>query len=126
MPKPNENRYILDEKNKPQPCASPYDWAKWFQTAPNRIVGKDMVGDVEVSTIFIGLDPDPQEKPLIVLVGPKPKLMFETHVFGGEHSGLKARYDTWDAAKAGHADRVESMRKDLEMKSHVRAMSVEE
>jgi len=71
-------------------------WARWFETAhEERIVARTEVGDVMVSTVFLGLDhcftPD------------GPPLIFETLVFGGPHDGEMDRYSTWEEAEQGHA-----------------------
>lgn len=46
-------------------------------------------GDVEVSTVFLVLDPQ---------FGPGPPLLFETLVFGGEFDEEMERYSTWKEA----------------------------
>lgn len=47
------NKYILDGKSvKP---ASLMEWANWFETADRR-VAKDTIGDVDISTVFLGVD----------------------------------------------------------------------
>jgi len=59
----------------------------------NRVVEKTKVGDVEVSTVFIGLDHG---------WGEGPPILFETMIFGGKHDQFQERYPTWDEAVAGH------------------------
>lgn len=99
----NNGRYILDGTT-PVPCDDLMKWATWFEKA-ERKVARTVVGDTEVSTVFLGLDysfGDPQ--------GP---LLFETLAFGGEGDGECERYSTWEAAVAGHARMVESLEKGL-------------
>ena len=67
-------------------------WAEWFENT-DRHVALDTVGDVRVSTVFLGLDHS---------FGGGPPLWFETMVFGGEHSDFTQRYATWEEAEAGH------------------------
>ena len=68
-------------------------WAKWFGQA-NRTVASDFIGDVRVSTVFLGLDHS---------WGNGPPLIFETMIFGGPHDQYQERYTTWEQAEAGHA-----------------------
>lgn len=84
-------KYILDGK-KAIPCCGLLKWATWFEKA-DRVVSKTQVGDVEVSTVFIGLDHS--------FGGSKP-LLFETMVFGGKHDQDVQRYGTWEEAELGH------------------------
>lgn len=68
-------------------------WARWFETN-SRKVGSDYVGDVRVSTVFLGLDHG--------YFGPRP-VLFETMTFDkNDKGGGTRRYETWDEARAGH------------------------
>lgn len=69
-------------------------WAKLFESAERRI-GQNIIGYVEVSTVWIGLDHN--------MSGCGPPLIFETMVFGGPHDQWQARYATLAEAEAGHA-----------------------
>ena len=77
------------------------EWARWFETA-DRKVAKDVIGQVRVSTVFIGLDHS---------FGEGPPLYFETLVFGGPLADKMDRYATWDEAEAGHKKMVERVEK---------------
>jgi hypothetical protein len=57
-------------------------------------VGDDVVGDVRISTVFLGID---------LSYGRGPARLFETMVFGGPLDRHQERYPTWDEAAAGHA-----------------------
>ena len=57
-------------------------------------VGHDRVGDVVVSTVFLGLDYSYYSH---------IPLLFETMTFGLEDD-LQQRYETWDEAELGHKD----------------------
>jgi hypothetical protein len=59
-------------------------------------IDKTQVGEVEVSTVFLGLDH---------AWGGGTPLLFETMTFGGEDGEWQWRYRTKAAAQAGH-DRV--------------------
>ena len=78
-------------------------WGRWFETANDeRRVDETSVGDVRISTVFLGADYNftPGGLPLV----------FETMVFGGPHEGYTDRYTTWDEAEAGHARIVAALR----------------
>jgi len=84
--------WILDAKGEPVP-AELMEWARWFETG-NRILGQDKIGDVLVSTVFLGLDHS---------FGDGPPLLWETMIFGGKHEGYQERYSTKAEAQAGHS-----------------------
>jgi hypothetical protein len=90
--------YILKDK-VPVPCDF-VEWAHWFETA-NRHVANDCIGDVRVSTVFLGLDHS---------WGYGPPLLFETMIFNGrKHTpayGHMARCSTWEQALAQHAEAI--------------------
>ncbi len=46
--------YMLEGTNVIH-CPNTQAWAEWFKTA-NRVVAKDTIGDVTVSTVFLGVD----------------------------------------------------------------------
>lgn len=89
--------YILEGKN-PVACSAEV-WSAWFEKArdsgeklgnfnrSDRHVALDQIGDVVVSTVFLGLDHG-------FLQG--APILFETMIFGGEHDGAQERYRTWD------------------------------
>lgn len=66
------------------------------------VVGRDRVEDVEISTVWLGLDHSwtTQSSPVI----------FETMLFGGDHDQECVRYRTLDEAKRGHAAAVSAVR----------------
>lgn len=84
--------YILDGKT-PVECDDVMTWGSWFQTA-DRHVKKTNLGDIQVSTVFLGLDHNYEETGAPVL--------FETMIFGGDHDEYCERYTTWDDAEKGH------------------------
>lgn len=93
--------YIPDERGKPV-ATDQRTWAAWLETHPvERVVDRTLVGDVEVSTVFLGLDCD--------LSGNGPPLVYETRIFGGAHDRAMDRYPTRDEAVAGHAGMVERL-----------------
>ena len=102
------DKYILEGK-KAVPCNDIIAWGKYFQTA-DRKVAKDSIGDVDISTVFLGLDHN---------WGDGPPLLFETLVFGGSMDGEMERYPSWTDAVMGHKRMVklvkEKANKPLEM-----------
>lgn len=72
-------------------------WAEWFETA-DRIIERTDLGDIRVSTVFLGIDHD------FSMEG--PPLIFETMIFGGPHNEEQWRYSTLEQARAGHAAAV--------------------
>lgn len=88
-------QYVLDANGDPQPEADLMKWALWFGQADiDRVVAAEVVGNVRVSTAFLGLDHN---------FGHGAPLLFETMVFGGPLDGESDRYSTKAEALAGHA-----------------------
>lgn len=85
------NNYILDG-HTPVPCPDIVKWGLWYETA-DRHVARDIVNDVTVSTVFLGIDHS---------FGRDEPVLFETMIFGGPHDEYQRRYCTWDEAEAGH------------------------
>lgn len=89
---PKALNYILKDKT-PIVETDILTWAKWFKTA-SRHVKQENIGDVSVSTVFLGLDHNFCET--------GEPILFETMIFGGEHDGYCDRYSTWEEAEKGH------------------------
>ena len=87
------DKYILDENGQPVPCDDLFTWGRWMETA-KRSVQTDRIGDIRVSTVFLGLDHS-------FIEGGAP-ILFETMIFGGEHDGYQDRYTSREEALAGH------------------------
>ena len=86
--------YILDNNNKPIP-ASITEAADWLEeSSDRRTVKRDEIGDILVSTVFLGLDHSwtPGGKPVL----------WETMIFGGEHNQYQERYTSYKDALEGH------------------------
>lgn len=69
-------QYILDKNDKPVPCNSFMKWARWFESADKR-VELTKVGELEISTVFLGLDHS---------WGDGPPVLWETMVFDKERN----------------------------------------
>jgi len=67
------------------------EWARWIEGNHNQVAWAE-VGEVKVSTVFLGLDYG---------LGGSP-LWFETLVFGGTLDREIERYETLEEAMEGH------------------------
>lgn len=96
----DQRHYILEgHETKP---ASLMEWAMWLEANNlKRHVKDERVGDVRVSTVFLGLDHR---------WGDGPPQLFETMVFGGPLDQEQDHYSTWDEAEKGHAATVERVK----------------
>ena len=88
-------QYILSPEGEPIPCHDLMAWGTFMQNA-ERHVGDDHVGEIHVSTVFLGLDHSFGSKNA-------PPVLWETMIFGGEHDQYQERYTSRDAALKGHA-----------------------
>ena len=85
--------YILDNNNNP--IAKPtLEATQWLDDNDHRrAVKRDEIGDVTVSTVFLGLD-HAWDSDIPVL--------WETMIFGGEHDQYQERYTSHKDALEGH------------------------
>ncbi len=74
------------------PASGAVEFGKWVETA-DRVVSKTQVADIEVSTVFLGIDHQFYNG---------PPLLFETMVFGGDLDQTCRRCSTWDEAEEQH------------------------
>ena len=97
--------YILNANKQPLPVDLA-TWSKWF-AASNRVVElTEINSEVEVSTVFLGVDHRH-------LRGKGPPLLFETMIFGGPMDQECWRYASWDDAYVGHQVAVKKARRRL-------------
>jgi len=100
----NSGYYILNGQEAVE-CDDLVKWAKWFgENMNNRHVASDVIGDVRVSTVFLGLDHS---------LGDANPLLFETMVFCGKHDGFMVRCSTWKQAEKQHTRIVSMVREDI-------------
>ncbi len=93
------DKYIL-KGHEPVPCNGLLAWCRWFEDSDaERIVKQEMVGDIRISTVFLGLD----QRLLRDRNGGQP-LLFETLVRGSPHDDGEYRYSNWDEAAKGHEE----------------------
>lgn len=81
------------------------EWVKWNLDNPKgRRVALTTIGDIKISTVFLGLNYTPWLK---------KTPLFETMVFGGKLNLERDRYSTWAQAKAGHRKMVKRVKEAL-------------
>lgn len=93
--------YILDDDGQPRRIDDALEWARKFDDEM-KIIKHDHVGEILVSTVFLGLDHN--------FGGKGPPVLFETMVFGGPLDEEQERYCTREEALAGHAAMVERVK----------------
>jgi len=98
------DRYKLVGK-KAIPCRDLLAWAKWFDKA-DRKVAQTQVGQVGISTVFLGLNHNLMGLSGNVFLKRNRPVLFETMVFGGKLDGETRRYRTWKEAESGHKEVV--------------------
>jgi hypothetical protein len=85
-------KYKLNDDGTVEPFTDVIEWAGWYETASNRQIALDDVGDVRISTVFLSIDHS--------FGGDGPPILFETMIFpAGE---ILDRYSTAKQALAGH------------------------
>lgn len=72
-----------------------------FQDPITRIVNKTNIENIEISTVFLGLDHSYNN--LI-------PLLFETMIFGGDFDQMCWRYSTYEEAENGHKNAVRQVK----------------
>lgn len=93
------DKYILDDEGNPVPEDDLTKWGEWFESiGDGRRVERTCIGDVEISTVFLGLDHG---------YGSGPPMLYETMIFGGEHDSYQERCSTKEQAQAMHKRAVE-------------------
>ena len=99
MSRQREFKFILNGKI-PEACSDTLRWARWFEDVEKRRIAQELVGDIWVSTVFLGIDHGWNKK---------TPILFETMCFTDKESADSLpfnRYATWDEAMAGHATAV--------------------
>jgi len=96
-------KYILDGKI-PKECDDVVEWGRFMEEG-NRVVESTHIGDVHISTVFLGLNHS---------WVPGPPILFETMIFGGEHDEYQERYSDWNSALIGHAYAVSIVKGETE------------
>jgi hypothetical protein len=89
--------YILKDKVPIQ--VGFIEHASWMQIDENRIIEHTKVGEILISTIFLGINHP--------FYRDGPPVLFETMIFGGKEGQYQQRYITWDEAVKGHKEACE-------------------
>lgn len=85
--------YILDTDNHTVEVDL-LTWARWLEDANRHVGYTQITSEIEVSTVFLGLDHR--------FFGEGPPILFETMVFGGPLDQETRRYSSYDDAETGH------------------------
>lgn len=100
--------YLLDEDK--QPYSVPIElYLKLHEDMSMKQTAIDLVDDVRISTVFLGMDHgwninnNPNYKPIL----------WETMIFGGEHSDYQERYTSHKDALEGHKKALELVNQSL-------------
>lgn len=88
--------YILDDQGNSVE-ASLEAWGEFFGQSDKRQLARDEVGDITISTVFLGIDHG---------FGDGPPVLWETIIFGGKHDRYEERYSSRDDALVGHRHAV--------------------
>lgn len=94
--------YYLNEDKTCRPCTKE-EWLeqrKEMISSKSKHVGKDIIDDCLISTVWVGLDMNNG-----ALLNDKTPHLFETMVFSENHGGSELfmrRYSTWKDAERGH------------------------
>jgi hypothetical protein len=101
--------YILDKTGKPVREPDLMKWARWYDAADRR-VADDFVGDLWVSTVFLGLDHSRDDG---------PPILWETMVFDKEQKekDVDRCSGSREQAEAMHALMVRKLERKFERKS---------
>jgi len=93
------DRYVLDDNGEPVPEPDLMKWAACFEEDEKRRLAFDEIGEVHVSTVFLGLDHS---------FGDGQPILWETMIFGGKHD----EYQSKALALEGHAAAVRMVKAD--------------
>ncbi len=98
--------YILDENKNVIP-ASILEWRQFLENDyDNKIVNQEEISNYVISTIFLGIDHNPEWSPEVD-ENYKPHI-FETIIFKDDNSDIYCRrYSTWEEAGEGHQKAIE-------------------
>ena len=97
----NVTPYYILNGHDVEPVDDILVWGKMLENHEARHVAETEIGDVQVSTVFLGMNHN---------WGDGPPLLFQTMVFGGKLDLELEQYSTWDEAERGHAAMAERVR----------------
>jgi len=94
------NGSYIEVDGKPVPEPDTMKWGRWMGKADRIVAKTDIEADIDVSTVFLGLDHGFDDT----------VLLYETRVFGGPFDMETDRYTTRDEALQGHNNMVKKIR----------------
>ncbi len=101
-----DGKFVLDDNLDPVPETDLLAWGRWMQNhSDKRAVGRDIVGDSTVSTVFAGIDMSFEQN--------GAPWLYETMVFGGDNDGWGVRYSSRKEAEEGHERAVELLKANI-------------
>ena len=77
----------------PVPTSDLLEWGRWMESR-ERVVKQESIGDMNISTVFLGLDHSFSEN--------GPPLLFESMIFDGPLDETQDRCATWEQAEEMH------------------------
>jgi hypothetical protein len=91
--------YILDDQNNPIKANDVLEWGKFFEQTGRRQVARTNIGNVLISTVFLGIDHGWMEN---------EPVLFETMIFNlpEEEDEYQTRCSTWQQALEMHNEAV--------------------
>ncbi len=97
------SHYILDGKQVVRVGLT--RWANWMEEfyPQGCRVAEDWVGEVRISTVFLGVDYN--------FFGEGPPVVFESMIFQGPLNHEMQRYCTWEEAENGHKEMVAKVKR---------------
>jgi hypothetical protein len=105
-------QYVLDENGNAVRAPGLLDWARWMETHDEqRCLARDRIGNVTVSTVFLGLDHGLRflrREAGFDEAAYKP-ILWETMMFGGQHDQFQNRYTSREDALLGHRKIVQML-----------------
>ncbi len=87
--------YLLDEQGNPVPTEDMNAWGALMRDAEKRTIGKTTIGNIVVSTVFLGMDHN--------FTGKGGPVLWETCVFREDAPDVAGRYLSRAEAELGHA-----------------------
>ena len=100
--------YIIDADHIIRPCDDITVWGRCMADRELRRVARTTIGDVDISTVFLGMD---HGWGWMELERPVPPVVFETMTFGpAPIEGICARCCTWEEAETQHREVCDEVR----------------
>lgn len=95
--------YAILVNGKVVPTDDFVKWAKFFENDKLRIIKRAEIGNITISTVFLGIDHG---------FGGRPR-WFETMIFNGPLDGKQERYESQAEAIRGHNYLVKKVKRTL-------------